>query len=1314
MRKFFVAALSALAVISCSRDRIDPVGSDILEVKPAKIRIPLTIITSNPSDSETRTEMEGTTPYWSPGDGLGVTSLYPVEDIGGGELSAEFRTRSDDEFYFAEYYPFWTNITERALTAEFTGDVAIYPQEENAPETFYAYYPYPTEPEYPSRPDYDEPYYEEVDGTTVYYGLDGEPLESEAAYDAAWAEYERAYYAYEQAYEDYYRRLSPIYDNFLRDGVWVEGDDAFANVYVDNRQYPTLSSFDGTSDVLVSKPFDVTQETTTIQNLTFARMTSVLKLVLVDRTSDHMFTGEHPEYVGVLAFGEGGSGGDIGGEIDVRSSGSGYFPLAGPGFLDLKAAQLTPSEYHPYEGGDQDYYGVMADYSASHNFKVGTNAVYLLVFPQQLEAGTTLQIVLGESEHFKGVTRSIVLPSDIALNPGKMTTLDISLYGWDHDDMLIIAPQAIELDADELELEANGDPGLLTASILPEELGWYLDYDEWLNVQWSSSDESVVRIEKNEGSMSQSPYTVQARVIPVGEGTATITVSYAGLTTTCGVTVNPGSPLIQFSEDQAAIKAICVAKWDTSGDGELSESEAAKVTSIASGSSGPFYDKHGFTTFPQFAYFTGLTALPDYLFFGTDLVEAVIPENVETMGQRVFSSCYDLESVQFLGNRVTSIGNECFMYCNKLAEFEGPLATQDGRCLIVDGVLETFLPSGLTAYTIPASVHAFGNKPFYLLNSSSLSIALTLPDGIQAIPDQAFVNCEGLASITFGSGLVSIGDQAFDRCSKLSSVQIPATVKSIGSNAFYQCPISEITFPEGLETIGTRAFSYTNLREVILPSTVTSFSEAFRFCSNLTTFTVPANGSIEEIDSYAFSGCSNLSQVNLGSVITIGQSAFASCTALTSIDLGAVETISSYAFQGCTGLLSVRVPATVTSLGAYAFDGCRGLVSVEFLNDNLNTISNYLFRNCVSLSSVQLPASLTTIGMYAFQYCYALRELTIPSSVTSIGRFAFSSCGLRSLSIPEGVTTIEEGLCRDTYSYLTSVSIPSTVTQIKDNAFNNSYNLKTVVFASGSALMSIGNHAFYNCSALTSIDLPDGATTIGDYAFYSCTKLTSVHLPAALTTLGTYSFYSASKLTSLDIPDSVISIGDNCFKSCKGLVSVHIGSSVQSLGEGAFDNCSSMAEVNIPSSVLTIGKNCFNYCGNLTSIDIPGSVQTLSEKAFYNCHGLSSITLHEGLVTVGKECFKSSAPFTDLVIPASVTYIGMDAFWTYPSGNLQRVRMLGTTPPGYETGGQGPFMPKSSYTNDFVIEVPASALEAYQNHSFWGMGNWRNWLTPFE
>ena len=1254
--------------------------------------------------------MEGTTPYWSPGDALGVTSLYPVESNEGGELSAEFRTRSDDDWYLAEYYPFRTDITQRALTTEFTGDVAIYPLEENVPQTFYAYYPYPTEPEYPSEPDYQNPYCEEEDGTTFYYGLYGELLESEDAFNAACAEYERAREAYWQAYEDYYQRLLPIYDDFLCDGVWVQGDDAFANVYVDNKQYPTLSSFDGTSDVLVSKPFEVNQETTTIQDLSFARMTSVLKLVFVDRTSNHMFTGEHPKYVGVLALGES----EFGGEIDVRSSDSGYIPLAGTGFLNLKSAQLTPAGYYPYEGSEPDYYGVMADYSASQNFRVGTNAVYLLVFPQQLDAGTTLRIVLGESEHFKGVTRSIELPSNIALNPGKMTTLDISLYGWDHDDMLIIAPQAIELDADELELEANGDPGLLTAAIMPEELGWYLDYDEWRNVQWSSSDESVVRIEKNEDFVSRSPYTVQARIIPVGEGTATITVSYAGLTTTCGVTVNPGSPLIQFSEDQAAIKAICVAKWDTSGDGELSESEAAKVTSIASGSSGPFYDKHGFTTFPQFAYFTGLTALPDYLFFGTDLVEAVIPENVETMGQRVFSSCYDLESVQFLGNRVTSIGNECFMYCNKLAEFEGPLATQDGRCLIIDGVLETFLPSGLSAYTIPASVQELGSNPFCLLRSSSLSIALTLPDGIQAIPDLAFVNCEGLASITFGSGLVSIGNQAFDRCSKLSSVQIPATVKSIGSNAFYQCPISEITFPEGLETIGSVAFSNTNLSEVSLPSTVSSFSDAFRDCSNLASFTIPANGNVEALDSYAFSGCSSLSQVILGSVKTIGQSAFASCTALTSIDLGVVETISSYAFQNCTGLVSVQIPATTSSLGACAFEGCKNLESVVFLNDNLSTISNYLFRNCFKLSSIQLPASLTTIGMYAFQRCEALRELTIPSTVTSIGKYAFSNCGLRSLSIPEGVTTIEEGLCRETNLYLTSVSIPSSVTQIKDNAFYYCHKLQTVEFAAGSALNSIGYQAFYACSALTSIDLPDGATTIGDSAFYSCTKLASVHLPAALTTLGTYSFYSASKLTSLDIPDSVISIGDNCFKSCKGLVSVHIGSSVQSLGEGAFDNCSSMAEVNIPSSVLTIGKNCFNYCGNLTSIEIPGSVQTLSEKAFYNCHGLSSITLHEGLVTVGKECFKSSAPFTDLVIPASVTYIGMDAFWTYPSGNLQRVRMLGTTPPGYETGGQGPFMPKSSYSNDFVIEVPASALEAYQNHSFWGMGNWRNWLTPFE
>ena len=90
----------------------------------------------------------------------------------------------------------------------------------------------------------------------------------------------------------------------------------------------------------------------------------------------------------------------------------------------------------------------------------------------------------------------------------------------------------------------------------------------------------------------------------------------------------------------------------------------------------------------------------------------------------------------------------------------------------------------------------------------------------------------------------------------------------------------------------------------------------------------------------------------------------------------------------------------------------------------------------------------------------------------------------------------------------------------------------------GSAVTSIGNYAFYNCSDLTSMTIPDSVTSIGDNAFSGCFKLTSVTIPDSVTSIGEYAFYNCSGLTSVTIPDSVTSIGGDAFSSCSSLTSV--------------------------------------------------------------------------------------------------------------------------------------------------------------------------------
>ena len=78
-------------------------------------------------------------------------------------------------------------------------------------------------------------------------------------------------------------------------------------------------------------------------------------------------------------------------------------------------------------------------------------------------------------------------------------------------------------------------------------------------------------------------------------------------------------------------------------------------------------------------------------------------------------------------------------------------------------------------------------------------------------------------------------------------------------------------------------------------------------------------------------------------------------------------------------------------------------------------------------------------------------------------------------------------------------------------------SVKSVVIEDG--ITTIGNYAFYNCSALKSVTIPNSVTSIGTYAFYNCASLTSVTIPNGVTSIGSYTFYSCSSLTSVTIPD---------------------------------------------------------------------------------------------------------------------------------------------------------------------------------------------------
>ena len=369
-------------------------------------------------------------------------------------------------------------------------------------------------------------------------------------------------------------------------------------------------------------------------------------------------------------------------------------------------------------------------------------------------------------------------------------------------------------------------------------------------------------------------------------------------------------------------------------------------------------------------------------------------------------------------------------------------------------------------------------------------------------------------------------------------------------------------------------------------------------------------------------------------VTSIGDWAFYDCSGLTSVTIpNSVTSIGNEAFRGCSGLTSVTIPNSVTSIGGYAFEYCSGLTKVTL---NSNAIASKSYSSSSTLRSIfgsqvkeyVLGDDVTSIGSYAFYNCSNVTSVTIGNSVTSIGWSAFSGCsGLTKVTLNSNAIASE--------FYGSSSTLGSIFgNQVKE-------------YVLGDDVTSIGSYAFYDCSSLTSVTIPNSVTSIGGSAFRGCSDLTSVTIPNSVTSIGSSAFSGCSGLTSITIPNSVTSIGWSAFSGCFGLTSVTIPNSVTSIGYETFYGCSGLTSVTIPNSVTSIGYRAFVGCSGLTSVTIPNSVTSIGSSAFEDCSSLKSVK-SEILVpfTFGSDAFSNISSNCILVVPSGTKDAYITKGWT--------------------------------------------------------------------
>ncbi len=553
-----------------------------------------------------------------------------------------------------------------------------------------------------------------------------------------------------------------------------------------------------------------------------------------------------------------------------------------------------------------------------------------------------------------------------------------------------------------------------------------------------------------------------------------------------------------------------------------------------------------------------------------------------------------------------------------------------------------------------------------------------------------------IKTVEISGGVTSIGDIAFPYCINLTSVIIPNSVTSIGNSAFYECTnLDSIIIPGGVTTIGSRAFyRCSSLPDINIPSSVSDiYTTAFEGCSSLKKITVDANNVVYD------------SRDNCNAIIrTMDNILWIGCK--NTIIPNTISYIGSYAFSGCSGLTYIEIPESVLKIYNNAFNDCTHLNSIIIKNDRIS-ISNDAFDNTALLNthqddviyfgnilykyngympentSIKVNDGTTNINSDAFNGFIGLTSIEIPNSVTHIGSGAFAGCrGLKSITLPDALKEIESSTfygCSD----LNTIVIPNNVQNIQTSAFSGCTSLTSIGLSYN--IKSIGGEAFTDCRSLTSIYFPSSVQEIGAFAFSNCYKLKTVIFEEGNDELIFKNVnYSVNTFNNCQLEkvymgrtmyfwplnispfmtcnvDSVI-IGaniqsSNTYRKCYDFFTdckyIEIKKEVTSVpsefsrypnlteiiveeGNSVYDsrnNCNAIIRTDdntlcvgckntiIPNTIKNIGSYAFSECLGLTSVNIPESVRKIDSYAFMGCQNLNDVFCYGMPSTIATNIF---------------------------------------------------------------------------------------------
>jgi len=465
------------------------------------------------------------------------------------------------------------------------------------------------------------------------------------------------------------------------------------------------------------------------------------------------------------------------------------------------------------------------------------------------------------------------------------------------------------------------------------------------------------------------------------------------------------------------------------------------------------------------------------------------------------------------------------------------------------------------------------------------------------------------------------------------TVRLPATVKSIKSGTFYHC---------------------TSLTDMYIPSSVTNLDRVFGLYT--------PNG----CKIHCAEGSAALDYVKEREIAYVIDDSLAVTD--DSADDTAKTTYAYISYSADMNERAAEIIGVIEKHSCVVRDGSR-LVSAEEIIETVNECSCFIFlisQGYLAGKDIQFFRMASKLNkpklLYILEACELPPDLSIENGCQQQLRYDSLNEEQRTAKL---IDWLQGNGCRHVSSDIPDFDYTATkeggITLTRYTGSGGEVVIEREY--GGLPVKSIGDSAFYRCSSLTAITIPDSVKRVGDSAFSGCSGLTGITIPDSVTSIGKWAFSGCSGLNGISISNRVTSIGDWAFEGCSSLTAITIPDSVTSIGDWAFDGCSSLTAISVndnninycdingvlfskdktlliaypggrngdysvPDSVTHIGDSAFFCCSSLTAITIPDSVKSIGDTAFYRCSGLTGITIPDSVTSIGDMAFEDCIRLT--------------------------------------------------------------------------------------